>query len=113
MALYVPCHYLPSEDHALRQAEILEGIHELKFDLLDLSPASFESSNPPSLRTRHSWTIVLSPACDLEWDYNAREQGGQEGKLVSHLLLCDLEDEAGIRDNIRIHNNGELDRARS
>ena len=43
----------------------------------------------------HPLVIVLSPECDLEWDYQARkDESVQDTKMMSHVLLCDLEDRA-------------------
>ena len=84
---------------ALRQGEILKGVREIRFKPID----------PPGELTReaiadsteihtHPLTIVLSPDCDLEWDYQARKDGDVSvAKLMSHVLLCDLEDESTLR----------------
>ena len=85
---------------ALRQGEILEGIREIKFKPGTL-PGEIVAGEgvtlPAQIRT-HSMTIVLSPDCDLEWDYQARKDKDDNGtKLMSHVLLCDLEDAAAIR----------------
>ena len=99
---------------SLRQGEILEGIRELSFDTSRLSQGSFQMRRPWSELASHPWSIVLTPACDLEWDFQFRQNPDEsETKRVSHLLLCDLEDEFGIRDGSRIKNNGDRDKAKS
>ena len=85
---------------ALRQGEILEGVREIKFKLGCL-PGEIvtgeETTLPVQIQT-HNRTIVLSPDCDLEWDYHARkDKNNNDTKLMSHVLLCDLEDEATMR----------------
>lgn len=98
----------------LRQGEILAGIEELRFDVSRLSQHSFQMKRPWSERASHPLSIVLTPACDLEWDFQYGESSSNsDSKRVSHLLLCDLEDEHGVRNDLRIRNQGERERAKS
>ena len=98
----------------LRQGEILSGIQELRFDASRLAKRSFHLKRPWSERASHPWSIVLSPACDLEWDFQYRQKPGEsENKRLTHLLLCDLEDEASVRDGSRIKNRSDRDKAKS
>jgi hypothetical protein len=39
--------------------------------------------------TRHSFVIVASQSCDLEWDHDARRRGGEPDKLLPHIMLCE------------------------
>ena len=82
----------------LRQGEILRGVSELTFDLAEL-PEDISSGSSVKVRVKqHPLTIVLSPDCDLEWDYRARtEDANPDTKIISHVLLCDLEDEGAWR----------------
>lgn len=82
----------------LRQGEILSGVSELTFDL-DEIPDDISSANSLKVRVKqHPLTIVLSPDCDLEWDYKARKEDANPGtKIISYVLLCDLEDENALR----------------
>ena len=93
-------HYFAAADGPLRLGELLEGVLELTFDLSVLSSASFRGPEPPSERISHPWSIVLNPDCDLEWDFKSRQQTGQLDKRITHLLLCDLEDETRIRSRL-------------
>ena len=93
-------HYFASADGPLRLGEIIEGVFELTFDLSVLTLASFRGPEPPSERISHPWSIVLNPDCDLEWDSNSRQQTGQLDKRITHLLICDLEDETRIRSRL-------------
>ena len=69
---------------------------------------------PLSERASHPWSIVLTPACDLEWDFRSRQHSDQpDSKRVTHLLLCDLEDESSVRGDSRIKNRGERDKVKS
>lgn len=105
---------LSDSDGSLRQGEILEGIRELSFDTSQLSQRSFQMKRPWSERVSHPWSIVLTPDCDLEWDFLSRLiPGDSENKRVNHLLLCDLEDRFSIERDGRIKNSGELNRART
>ena len=98
----------------LHQGEILCGIHELRFDISQLSQESFKTMTPLSERASHPWSIVLTPACDLEWDFRSRQHSDQpDSKRVTHLLLCDLEDESSVRGDSRIKNRGERDKVES
>ena len=73
-------------------------MNEVIFDLEDL-PQDVSSGNTVRVRVKqHPLTIVLSPDCDLEWDYSARGEDANPGtKLISHVLLCDLEDTGALR----------------
>ena len=84
----------------LRQGEILKGIREVRFKEIDVpDEITSELISVPIEVHIHPRAIVLSPDCDLHWDYHARQGGDSPGtKLMSHVLLCDLEDEAALRE---------------
>ena len=90
-----------STSGALRQGEILRGVREFRLKggcLLDKLGADEQLAVPAEVAI-HPVAIVLSPDCDLEWDYRARnEEANPSTKLMSHVLLCDLEDAAAIRE---------------
>ena len=91
--------YVESPDSgALRQGEVLRGVNEVTFDLEDI-PAEIHSEHTVKVGVKqHPLTIVLSPDCDLEWDYRSRKEDANSAtKLISHVLLCDLEDEGKLR----------------
>ncbi len=93
-----PLYFTSPESGPLRQGEILSGVRELTFDLDEL-PEDISSEISLKVQVKqHPRTIVLSPDCDLEWDYTARnEDAKSDTKLISHVLLCDLEDENALR----------------
>ena len=103
-------HYDPSVPHSqFRQGEVLRGLLELRFDSAQLSEASFASPTPPAERQAHPWTIILSPDCDLEWDFNARQGEANVGtKQLSHVLLCDLEDLGALQADGRVPKSQRL-----
>jgi hypothetical protein len=86
---------------ALRQGEILAGVWENR-PLLPPKPI------PRGLHLRvesvpHDLTVVLSPDCDLQWDYEMRfvsflaeypaksADVNEHPSTVTHVLLCDLQ----------------------
>lgn len=94
MTIYLPC--IP--DGPLRQSEVLEGVRSLRFDVTKLSLENLESRRPPAEWANTPWTIVLSPECDLEWDFNARHgHANSSTKSLNHVLLCELEDGTRIQ----------------
>ena len=69
--------YDPSSDSALLQGELLSGVevvenYRRENDGIDVDLKS------------HPWALVLSPACDLDWDYKAR---GDEETAPQHRRL--------------------------
>lgn len=87
----------------LRQGELLSGLLELRFDASMVSKASLSDPTPPAERVEHPWTIILSPDCDLEWDFNARQgEANTATKGLSHILMCDLEDLAALQIDSRV-----------
>ena len=98
--LVVTIRYDPSVPNSqFRQGEVLSGLLELRFDAALLSEESFlDSSTAPAERLTHPWTIILSPDCDLQWDFAARQgEANIEAKCLSHVLLCDLEELAALQ----------------
>ena len=48
--------------------------------------------------------MVMTANCDLLWDYDARKESGDEGpKIMPHILLCRLYEEAEIRNRPQIN----------
>ena len=91
-------YFASPESGPLRQGEILSGVSELTYDLDELIQNIPSESSVKVRVKQHPLAIVLSPDCDLEWDYNAREgDANPDTKLISHVLMCDLEDESALR----------------
>ena len=80
----------------------MENVIEFKVAISELSgPETLlsDDNTPPSLRKNHPLVIVLSPDCDLEWDYQARlDPEEPRHKILDHILLCDLYSISEIRD---------------
>jgi len=107
--------YLASDDGgAFRLGEVLGGVHELRFDTSQISPFSYVRNNPRSQRVFHPWSIVLTPDCDLDWDFKSRQSPGySNNKLVTHVLLCDLEDQFALESDKRITRQRDFERAKT
>lgn len=88
---------------ALRQGEILTGLIEFKVTSTEIVSVDSLFSNekaPPVDRMDHPIVIVLSPDCDLEYDYQARNDPGEpRHKIMTHVLLCDLYQASELRDD--------------
>ena len=78
--------YRSSEEAvALRQGEILSNITH--------SGVTVSPDNTNSLRFRkitHAHALIVTPDCDLEWDYQARQNDASQLKLMPNVLLCIL-----------------------
>ena len=85
----------------LRQGEILEDLREIRFKAIDVPAEITTDAIIASTEVHiHPRAIVLSPDCDLQWDYLARQgQANFDTKYMSYVLLCDLEDEAAMSEH--------------
>lgn len=100
--------YLPSETGSLCQGEILEGVAE--------NTADYPACDPPDdtefgvVTFVHGLSMVMSPACDLEWDFKARfptpetqrtlvptPEPDNPDNLLPAIILCDVFEHAVIR----------------
>ena len=98
---------------SLRQGEILQGVNEITFNIDELPQDILSADNVKIEVRRHPMVIVLSPDCDLEWDYQARKGvSNPDTKLMSHILLCDLEDEATLRETRRVKSRKEFEKVK-
>jgi hypothetical protein len=92
--------YQPSLKGPLQQGELIRGLWEHRPDVPPVQLA--EGAEFPVTSLRHDLMIVMSPGCDLEWDFLLRfptpehaakyepVQGIEgEGKHIPHVLLCD------------------------
>lgn len=70
-------------DGALRQGEILGGLLE---PVAVAAPA--EDGTVPFDIVEHPFTVIVSQACDLERDFEARN-GGKPSGLLRSVLLCE------------------------
>ena len=66
----MPLCYLPPQVSALRQGEILGDVYE---HVPQFPPIRVEEGQPiPINSIYHEYLVVMSPDCDLEWDFKAR-----------------------------------------
>ena len=98
----------------------MEGVREIRFDSSQLTKRVFSRNRSFTERIEHPWTIVLSPDCDLEWDFKARNDNTiPQTKLMNNIILCSLESEGsvasgeGLRGDFRIKNSGDRERVKS
>ena len=76
--------YEKSKDSvALRQGEILSKVVQIS-----LLPGTMETGSPTVKRITHNYAIVVTPDCDLDWDYKAQKGEESTGKLIPNILLC-------------------------
>ena len=68
---------------ALRQGEILSGVLQIS-----LYPESLGSTSFKFHRAEHHFAIVVTPDCDLDWDFKAQKGNESLGKLIPNILLC-------------------------
>jgi len=59
-----------------------------------------EGEDHPFTSVEHPLTVVLSPACDLDQQYNFRDDQPERVPFaLSHVILLDLHFESGLRAN--------------
>ena len=76
---------LPSIDSSIRQGEILTNVIQYKPDL-ELVSNFEELSNFVAIQ--HSFVIIVTQDCDLDWDYRARQKKeNQSSKLLNSVFL--------------------------
>ncbi len=71
------------DDGALRQGEILSDVVQIS-----LSPDSIDTTSMKEKRVTHHYAIVVTPDCDLEWDFEAQQGNASRGKIIPNILLC-------------------------
>jgi hypothetical protein len=88
--------YQPSvKKSSLRQGEILTNV-------VQYCPVMSDSSDEGISFTRiiHPYAIVITQDCDLDWDYEARNEGsGRTAKLLNSVILCEIDTARAVRDN--------------
>lgn len=89
----------PPQSGALRQGELLGEIWEYQPE----QPPIFLSQDS-SIQYRsvhHLIAIVMTPDCDLNWDFQARfPSETRPSSLIPHVLLCDVYEAAKVRTSI-------------
>lgn len=89
----------PPTSLPLRQGEILQDIIEL---IPETPNAEILASEPTTqveaVRTHYPYAIVVTQDCDLNGDWEARQEEPQsEGGLLTHVSLCELFEENDIK----------------
>ena len=98
----MPSTYVRYNSPFIRQGEIINSLFELKLQIPEgksIDDVREQAKLDPIV---HPYVIVVSQDCDLEWDYKARQGEAPEGKLMTHVLFCDLflEDELPGRNKL-------------
>jgi hypothetical protein len=83
----------------LRQGEILKGFLEAPsrevFAKKPEDGAQFSAEI-----VEHPWLMVMTPDCDLEWDFEERNNPGEKvnpGKLLDHIICCPMHDAEHVK----------------
>lgn len=104
----MPLYYEPSNSPYPRQGEIIGDLFEFQLQIPSTT-VTIDLNQPAKLdRVDHPYSIVVSPDCDLEWDYKARQEEASEGKLLTHVLFCGLSAQGEFRGGSRGKLNSEL-----
>jgi hypothetical protein len=76
--------YAPSEIRGpLRQGEILTGVRQYR-----INPDSYGAPEPRTVQVSHPIALIVSQDCDLDWDYQARQENARPHKLIPNVLFC-------------------------
>ena len=89
-----PVHiYASSSRGALHQGKVLSGVKQYVRVPSEDDAAEF-------MVIVHSYCVVLSQECDLDWDYSARAKvDDSSSKLLRNVLCCMAEEEGDIRQS--------------
>lgn len=79
----LPKYEKSAETGALRQGEILSNVVQVS-----VLPESVDTALPKVKRVPHDYAIVITPECDLDWDFKAQQGNESQGKLIPNILLC-------------------------
>lgn len=98
----MPFSYVRHNSPFIRQGEIINNLSELKLQIPEGKSIDDVRRSAKLEPIIHPYVIVVSQDCDLEWDYKARQGEAPEGKLMTHVLFCDLflEDELPARGKL-------------
>ena len=113
----MPFEYQASIPGSLKQGELLYNVWEHQVDHPAEKP--LDGHQLTTIPVVHPLVMVMNAACDLEWDYNSRFDDQPDYTplpepinpqvLLPHIILCDVFEEANIRD--RLTNRGFIKRA--
>ncbi len=92
---------ISTKELALRQGEILTGVVQYKPEIASITTP--ESTYIPFKGIIHPYAIIVSQDCDLDWDYDARnnkpEDKNKSHKLLNSILLCEVDTARSIKDD--------------
>lgn len=81
--------YVRHDSPFLRQGEIVANLLEPKLQIAELT--AIDSSQPAKVEpVNHPYSMIVSPDCDLEWDYKARNDKALSHKLLTNMMFCEL-----------------------
>ena len=94
--------YIRHDSLFLRQGEIISNLFEPQLQIPN-SDTIDTKRGAKIVPIVHPYTIIVSQDCDLKWDYDARQGGVAEDKLLSHILFCALftKDEIITRNKLK------------
>jgi len=88
-----------TRESALRQGEMLTGVVQYKPQIDNITTP--ESSSIPFQEIIHPYAIIVSQDCDLDWDYDARnnpqKDKNKSHKLLNSILLCEVDTARSIK----------------
>jgi len=90
------------EKEALRQGEILTGVIQYRPVPEESSPDPEKTQFKPII---HPYTIIVSQDCDLDWDYQARQNKDKPYKLLNSVIFCEVYTAQDIRSDKTIQIN--------
>jgi hypothetical protein len=104
--------YRPSDPKkSLRQGEILTGVIQFQPISNLLSPELEKTQFQPII---HNYAIIISQDCDLDWDYQARQNKDKLHKLINSVIFCEVYTAQEIRfDKILNINSSEWNLVKS
>lgn len=84
----MPLHYDPPQSGALRQGEILGDIweHVPQYPPIESQPGQSFSIDS----VHYEFVVIMSPDCDLEWDFNSRFPDQQSRESLSQADISHL-----------------------
>lgn len=83
----------------LRQGEILTDLTQYIPNINGSSSKSIEVEEDLSFTIiSHSYSIIVTQDCDLDWDYKARNGEEKPSKLLNSIILCELDEASKVRE---------------
>jgi hypothetical protein len=104
---------LPPGEFPLRQGEVLSNLLALHPKIIENKDWLHDDTKvPPLFRNSHPWVLIVSPACDLYWDWVYRKKPADvkkddldQSKLLDSIQFCDLFEKDEIRQQRGLNSN--------